>query len=152
MVTINISTKANLTNGTRGVITYIILDHWESVEAHEVQNGLVTLIYPPEMIVFKPLVSSFPKFDGLVEGKIPLFPAEHTFKNKMSANQKVLVNHRQYNLTSGYAFMIHKAQGQTLGSIFVDIQKPPHPVNMDTFRNHHILLIWIHSEHSGFKK
>ena len=39
------------------------------------------------------LVSSFPKFDGLVEGEILLFPAEHTFKIKTSANQKVLVNH-----------------------------------------------------------
>ena len=29
--------------------------------------------------------------------------------------------------------MIHKAQGQTLGSIFVDIWKPLPPVNMDTF-------------------
>ena len=92
----------------------------------EKEKYLCALVHPRSvrwwLFQVEKLVSSFPKFDGLVEGEIPLFPAKHTFKIKTSANQKVLVNHRQYNLTGGYAFMIHKAQGQTLGSIFVDIQ------------------------------
>ena len=85
------------------------------------------------MIVFKPLVSSFPKFGGLAEGEIPLFLAEHTFKINTSAIQKVLVNRRQYNLTGGYAFTLYKAQGQTLESVVVDIRRPPPPVNLDSF-------------------
>ena len=114
MVTVNIATEADLANGTRGIITDIILDPREILERSEVEDGVVTLVHPPAMIVFKPLVSSFPKFGGLAEGEIPLFPAEHTFKINTSAIQKVLVNRRQYNLTGGYAFTLYKAQGQTL--------------------------------------
>ena len=55
MVTINSSTEADLANGTKGIITNIILDHRETLEKTEVKNGIVTLLYPPAMIIFNPL-------------------------------------------------------------------------------------------------
>ena len=133
MVTVNIATEANLANGTRGIITDIILDPREILERSEAEDGVVTLVHPLVMIVFKPLVSLFPKFGGLAEGEIPLFPAEYMFKINTSAIQKVLVNRRQYNLTGGYAFTLYKTQGQTLESVVVDIRRPPPPVNLDSF-------------------
>ena len=41
MVTVNISTYADLTNGTRGVITDIILNHREHLDKSEVEKGEV---------------------------------------------------------------------------------------------------------------
>ena len=52
MVTMNISTEADLANGTRGVINDIILDHRERLGKKEIESGNLTLVYPPTMIIF----------------------------------------------------------------------------------------------------
>ena len=79
MVTMNISTDADLANGTRGVVTNIILDHEEQLEESKIDEGIVTLAYPPAMITFKLIKLFFPKFDGLQQGEILLFPSEYNF-------------------------------------------------------------------------
>lgn len=133
MVTVNISTEADLANGTRGTVTDIILDHREELDASEIASGVVTLLYPPEMIVFKPLKSTFPRFEGLKDGEIPLFPSEVGFQISNSANQRIKAHRRQFALTAGYAFTLNKSQGQTLECVIVDIRKPPRPYNLDSF-------------------
>ena len=85
MVTVNILTDADLTNGMRGVTTDIILDHREHLDGSKVERGEITLLYPPAMIVFKPLRTSCPKFDGLQQGVIPLFPTSVSFHILTSA-------------------------------------------------------------------
>ena len=106
MVTINISTEADLANGTRGVIKDIILDHWEELERSELDSSVVTLIYPPAMTMFMLLESSFPQFEGLGKGEILIFPLEHNFQITTSTSKKVTIHHQQYTLTPRYAFML----------------------------------------------
>ena len=77
MVMINILTEADLANGTRGVVTNTIR---EQPDKSEIENGIFMLMYPPAMIIFNPVESTLPKFDGLDEGEIPLFPSEHNFQ------------------------------------------------------------------------
>ena len=88
MVTMNISTEADIVNGTRGVINDIVLDHRECLGKKEIESGNLTLVYPPAMIVFRPLEATFPRFDGFEDGEIPLFPSEYTFKITTSTGPK----------------------------------------------------------------
>ena len=94
-------------------MTCIILDHREQLENLEVEKGEVTLLYPPAMIIFKPLHSMFPIFNSFEEGEIPLFSSKHAFRIMTSLGQKCSVSRHQYNLTLGYAFTHNKSQGQT---------------------------------------
>ena len=118
MVTMNISTEADIANGTGEVIMDILLDHREQLIQSEIEKGVVTLMYPLVMIIFK---SMFPGFDGLAEGEIPLFPAEHSFQICTSLGNKVMFHYQQYTLTPGYMFTLNKGQSQILGSTIVDL-------------------------------
>ena len=71
MVTINISTDADITNWMRGIITDIVLDHREHQDGFEVVKGEVTLLYPPAMIIFKPLKTSCPNLTVSNKAKFP---------------------------------------------------------------------------------
>jgi hypothetical protein len=86
---------------------------------------VVLLHYPPSVIVFRPHRSTFPKFTGLQEGLIPIFPTERTFTVQHQNGRKTKVTRRQIALTSGYAFTDYKSQGQTLEHVIVDLAKPP---------------------------
>lgn len=77
MVTWNISTDADLSNGTRGEIVDILLDPQE--DTRTIDGSKVTLKYPPTMIMFKPTNSATIEFTGLVKGLIPIFLTESTF-------------------------------------------------------------------------
>ena len=92
-------TEADLANGTRGTMTDIFLDPREWLESSEVEKGVVMLLYPPAMVIFKPLHSTFPIFNGFEDGEIPLFPSEYTFRIMTSSGQKCSVSRCQYNLT-----------------------------------------------------
>jgi hypothetical protein len=59
--------------------------------------------------------------DSLKEGQIPIFPVEHCFSISTRGKPHTKVYHRQYPLTSAYAFTDHKAQGQTMEPVLVDI-------------------------------
>ena len=120
IITINISTEADLANGMRGIISDIILNHREQLDWSEIKNGIVTLLYPPAMIIFKPDKSSFPRFEGLKQGEIPLFPSEHNFRIS-TYGKKVNFHHREYTLTPRYAFTLNKGKGQTLPFVLVNI-------------------------------
>ena len=133
MVTINISTPADLVNGTWGIINDIVLDHRECLEKKEIESGNVTLVYPPVMIMFQLVESTFSRFEGFEDGKIPLFPSEYTFRITISTGLKKIISCRQYNLTARYAFSLYKDQGQTILYIILDLCKPPPPVTLTTF-------------------
>ena len=62
-------------------------------EVFEVAKGDVTLLYPPVMIIFKPLKTSCPQFDSLQQGEIPLFSTEVGFHISMSACKRVQIHH-----------------------------------------------------------
>jgi hypothetical protein len=122
MVTLNVATEADLANGSRGVIENIVLDPRESsTNQDRTEEGIIWLQYPPAMILFRPFHHEFDPFPGLEPGLIPIFPLEVSFTIKYQTNAKTRVIRRQYPICAGYAFTDHKAQGQTLERVLVDI-------------------------------
>jgi ATP-dependent exoDNAse (exonuclease V) alpha subunit len=122
MVTFNIATEADLANGSRGVIEDIVLDPRERVEMADLDDeGVVWLQYPPAMVLFRPFHFEFQPFPGLDPGLIPIFPSEVHFTIHTHENPSSRVHRRQYPMTAAYAFTDHKAQGQTIEFVIVDI-------------------------------
>ncbi len=65
MVTLNLATEADLTNGSRRVIEDIILDPMEySNESDVNKTGIIHLHYPPTMLVFQPFQYEYEPFPG----------------------------------------------------------------------------------------
>jgi ATP-dependent exoDNAse (exonuclease V) alpha subunit len=121
MVTLNLATEADLANGSRGLIQDIVLDPRETVsDSDRDESGIIWLHYPPAMILFKPYKYQFDPFPGLAPGLIPIFPSEVAFKIQYR-NNSMTVHRRQYPLCAAYAFTDHKAQGQTIECVIVDI-------------------------------
>ena len=122
MVTLNVATEADLTNGSHGTIEDIVLDPREQINNNDRnEDGVVWLEYPPAMILFKPFHHEFEPFPGFEPGLIPLFPTEVSFNIKYRQNPKTKILRRQYPICAGYAFTDHKAQGQTLEHVLIDI-------------------------------
>ncbi|KAG9225266.1 hypothetical protein CCMSSC00406_0007097 [Pleurotus cornucopiae] len=119
MVLLNIATESDLANGSRGTIVDIILDARETTPA--VEDGTVTLKYPPACVLFKLDHSRFPRFEGLGANEIPIFPSETSFTVTDSNGQRRTIRRRQLALTPAYAFTDYKAQGQTIEHVIVDL-------------------------------
>ena len=80
MVTMNITTEADLANGSHRKIKDIILDCREHLVDEDIdEDSIVWLQYPPAMILFEPIHHEFDPFPGLDPGLIPLFPSEYLF-------------------------------------------------------------------------
>ena len=133
MVLLNLSTKGDIANGTRGTIQDIVLDHREiSIEVND--DGIVKLTYPPAMIFFKPdtpssISSAFQdtrvkKRLRTLDGNVPLTPSTSTFKIKTPDGQESTIVRRQFALTGSYAFTDIKSQGQTIEVVLVDLRNP----------------------------
>jgi ATP-dependent exoDNAse (exonuclease V) alpha subunit len=126
MVMTNIATQADLANGSRGIIADIVLDAREDVDREQAErDGVVKLQYPPALVVFEPYHHTFPKFHSLKEGQIPIFPQDLGFTISTTGKPRTKIHRRQYPLTPAYAFTDHKAQGQTLEYVIVDIGPVP---------------------------
>jgi hypothetical protein len=108
MVIINIATEADLANGTRGIVTDIVLDPREVLDEPD-EDGAVLLKYPPPLVLFRPDVATKERFPGLPEGIIPISPFQGIFSVIRSKWIK-----RQLAITPAYAFTDFKAQGQTI--------------------------------------
>jgi ATP-dependent exoDNAse (exonuclease V) alpha subunit len=73
------------------------------------------------MILFKPFHYKFDPFPGLAPGLIPIFPSKVKFNIPYGNNPKTKIHGRQYQLCIAYAFTNHKAQGQTIEYVIVNI-------------------------------
>lgn len=122
MVLTNIDTDSHLANGSRGIITDIVLDPRETVDVQV--SSKIVLQYPPAAILFKPLFGGNKTVPGLPRGVIPIFPSRRSFSLKGGC-RKTTIDREQYSLTPAYAFTDYKAQGQTMESVIVDLGKPP---------------------------
>jgi hypothetical protein len=120
MVLMNIDTDSDLANGSRSIVTDIILDPREPVDQHV--SNTVHLQYPPATILFKPLFGGKKNLPGLPPGTIPIFPSRRLFSLK--GVTKTVIDREQYTLTPAYAFTDYKAQGQTMESVIIDLAKP----------------------------
>lgn len=119
----NVATEADLSNGTRGVVTDIVLDP-RDCDKTAGEDGLTRLNYPPLAIMFKPEKCTLPPLPGLPQGTIPLFPKKTAITIK-TGNETTTVQRRQFCVTGGYGLTDFKAQGQTMGKTVIDIKKPP---------------------------
>ena len=123
MVMVNMSTEAEVANGTRGTIEDVLLDHRES-PLEEDEKGAIRLTYPPAMLLLKPDKGTKLTFTGIPEGLIPITPSECTFQIN-EGKKSIRVKRRQYAITAGYAFTDYKSQGQTIEYVIIGLAKPP---------------------------
>ncbi|PSR70805.1 hypothetical protein PHLCEN_2v13327, partial [Hermanssonia centrifuga] len=126
LVTENLQTDLDLTNGSRGEIMNIILHEDEPPISGD---GVVYLKYLPAYVLVKMGRTRASKLAGLEEGVIPIEPAKTTMQIKVSMpGNKFLqrtVHRRQFPITPAYAFTDYRSQGQTLPYVIVDIAAPP---------------------------
>ncbi|RDB25791.1 ATP-dependent DNA helicase RRM3 [Hypsizygus marmoreus] len=125
MVLVNIATEAEVVNGTRGVVSDIVLDPREHVLNID-DDGTVNLRYPPAYILFKPDTPITMEFPALPKGLIPIAPSEATFRIASPDGKSHQIRRRQLALTPAYAFTDYKSQGQTIERVIVDLAKPPY--------------------------
>ena len=132
----NLSTEAEIANGTRGTIQSIVLDPREEISAHSDDDiSTMHLKYPPALILFEPeggsqISSAFidkrERRPFIVpEGQIPITPSSVTFAITLKDGTKLSVTRTQYALTGGYAFTDIKSQGQTMGAVVIDLRHTP---------------------------
>jgi len=121
MVTNNLQTDLDITNGARGVITDVILNPDEP----PLDDGsVVTLKYLPECILVKLSRTRAAALPDLEEGVIPI--SRISTKTQIRVRGKTrTVTRAQFPITGAYAFTDYRAQGQTIPYVVVDIATPP---------------------------
>jgi hypothetical protein len=126
MVTSNVETDLDITNGARGEIVDIILHPDEPVITNQ---PIVNLVHMPLYILVKLTRTRATKLEGLDEAVIPVEPATIKFQIKVKTieNKKTTrtISRKQFPITPAYAFTDYRSQGQTISHVIVDIGKPP---------------------------
>ena len=126
MVTTNIETDLDITNGARGVIVDVVLNPGEiySKEAEEVATAKLPLY----LLVKLDWTRTTP-LEGLQEAVIPVEPMTQTLQIQLAGKDgktiRRTVKRRQFPVTPAYAFTDYRAQGQTIPYVIVDIATPP---------------------------
>jgi len=121
MVTSNIATDLDITNGARGSVVDIILS------AEEPPLGdvcVVELKHLPQCVLVKLNRTRAARLDTLDDGVIPIFPAKSSMQITLKRKTKT-VTRFQYPITAAYCFTDYRSQGQTIPRIIVDIASPP---------------------------
>ncbi|THG95067.1 hypothetical protein EW026_g6512 [Hermanssonia centrifuga] len=126
LVTSNLETDLDLTNGARGEIVDIVLHPDEK----RIEEGpIVHLKYLPVYVLVKMARTRASQLAGLPACVIPVEPASSTMRIKLPTRDgktiQRTVHRRQFPVTSAYAFTDYRAQGQTLPYVVVDIATPP---------------------------
>ena len=126
MVTENVETDLDITNGARGEIVNIILDPDEPPIGND---PIVTLKHLPTYILVKMARTRATQLEGLDEGVIPIQVATRNFQIKVQQvggkYVKRSVSRRQFPMTPAYTFTDYRSQGQTIPFVMVDIATPP---------------------------
>ncbi|KAF8076845.1 hypothetical protein FPV67DRAFT_1472856 [Lyophyllum atratum] len=126
MVTDNIETDLDVTNGARGEVVDIILHPDEPPLG---TSSIVDLSYLPLYILVKLHRTRATTLEGLEECVIPVEPATISHRMKMQTHEgkttQKTVRRRQFPLTAAYAFTDYRSQGQTLPYVLIDIASPP---------------------------
>jgi hypothetical protein len=126
MVTQNVETDLDVTNGARGTVVDIILHPDEPAPGDE---SLVTLKYLPAYILVKLNRTRASQLEGLENSVIPVETTMKSFQIKLTTSKgkeiKRTVRRRQFPMTAAYAFTDYRSQGQTIPYVLVDIATPP---------------------------
>ena len=126
LVTTNLETDLDVTNGARAEVVDIILHPDEPPIGNE---PIVKLKYLPAYILVRMDRTRAAPLTGLDRGVIPVEPMTTRMNIKMNANtgQSIsrTVRRRQFPVTAAYAFTDYRSQGQTIPNVLVDIATPP---------------------------
>jgi hypothetical protein len=131
MVTLNVNTDIDVTNGAQGVIVGIKLDPHES--PFSPTEPQVTLALLPAYILVKLDRTRASTLPHLEAGVIPVVPAAKSYSITIPIMQsdgqikpiKRNVKRLQFPIAPAYAFTDYRVQGQTLKSAVIDIAEPP---------------------------
>jgi ATP-dependent exoDNAse (exonuclease V) alpha subunit len=126
MVTRNIETDLDITNGARGTVVDIFLHPGEP--DHDEEARTTSLTYPPAFILVKLNRTRASRLKGLDESVIPIEPITRTFRidvHEKGTKVTRTISRRQLPITAAYALTDYRAQGQTIGHVLVDIATPP---------------------------
>ena len=121
MVTSNIATDLDITNGARGTIVDIILDPEEPPLGG---SAVHTLKHLPQCVLVKLNRTRAARLDGLEEGVVPIFPAKSSMQILVERKTRTVAR-SQYPITAAYCFTDYRSQGQTIPHVIVDIASPP---------------------------
>lgn len=126
MVTENVETDLDITNGARGEIVGIVLHQDEPPLGDE---SMVTLKHLPAYILVKLNRTRATKLEGLDDNIIPVEMATRSVQIKVRGNggkySTHTVRHRQFPMTPAYCFTDYRSQGQTIPKVVIDITTPP---------------------------
>ena len=121
MVTNNLQTDLDITNGARGIIADIILNPDEPPLG---EGSMVMLKHLLECVLVKLSHTRVAALPGLDKGVIPI--QRVSTKTQICVRRKTqTVTHTQFPITEAYAFTDYHAQGQTIPYIVVNIASPP---------------------------
>ena len=121
MVTNNLQTDLDITNGARGVIVDILLSRGEPPLE---EGSTITLRYLPECVLVKLDRTRAAALPHLGEGVIPLQPVSSKTQIHVRGKSRT-VTRTQFPMTPAYSFTDYRAQGQTIPYVVVDIASPP---------------------------
>jgi hypothetical protein len=126
LVTNSVETVLDVTNGAQGTIVDIGLHLDEPPLGDEL---IVHLKYLPSYLLVKLSCMCTAKLEGLDDVVIPVEVESSSMhihvKNREGKWVQCTVRRKQYPITSAYAFMDYRSQGQTLPYVLVDIALPP---------------------------
>lgn len=126
MVTDNLETDLDITNGARGEIVGIVLDKDEPPVG---DSPVVKLKHLPAYILVKLSRTRATRLDGLEDCVIPVQPTATNYRIKIATNDgksiQRTIRRAQFPITAAYAFTDYRSQGQTIPYVLVDIAPPP---------------------------
>jgi ATP-dependent exoDNAse (exonuclease V) alpha subunit len=125
MVTSNLQTDLDITNGARGEIVGIVHNEKEDPLASEAIHVLQNM---PAYILIKLARTRMTALPGLPEGVIPVEPITVNIQITVKENGKTVrrnVQRTQFPITGAYACTDYRSQGQSMPIVLVDIQSPP---------------------------
>jgi hypothetical protein len=126
MVTVNVETDLDVSNGARGEIVGIVLHPDEPPVAN---TPIVHLERMPAYVLVKLNRTRATQLPGLDAGVIPIEPATTSYRIKHRVSETKIthksVRRTQFPMTAAYAFTDYRAQGQTLPYVIIDIASPP---------------------------
>lgn len=127
MVTQNVETDLDITNGARGTVVDILL-HPDEPPLQQ-SGGVTPLKLLPAYILVKLTRTRTSQLPGLEPSVIPVEAVHksYTIRYSASTGQPVTrrVRRQQYPMTPAYAFTDYRSQGQTIPHVLVDIARPP---------------------------
>lgn len=127
MVTQNVKTDLDITNGARSFIVQIILHPDEPPLSPS--SDSVRLKLMPLYILVKLCRTRTSQLPGLDPSVIPVVPTTKSYSIRYATREGVNVTRRvrrqQYPMTCAYAFTDYRSQGQTIPHVIVDIARPP---------------------------